>query len=114
MPEVLDEVHALIEKTRTPFILTGSSARKLKRRSTNLLAGRAVTPRLQHGRIRVAAKIKAKSRIAGADLGGLRSFSEAHPKAPLVVVPVALEEHRIGSIDVLPYRISFQRQPDWL
>lgn len=43
VPELLDEVHALIEtfKPRLSFILTGSSARKLKRSGANLLAGRA-------------------------------------------------------------------------
>lgn len=42
-PELLDEVHYLIEtyKGRICFILTGSSARKLKRTSVNMLAGRA-------------------------------------------------------------------------
>lgn len=43
IPELLDEVHALIEtfKPRLSFILTGSSTRKLKRSGANLLAGRA-------------------------------------------------------------------------
>ncbi len=41
LPLLMDEVHALIEKTKTRFILTGSSARKLKRNYTSLMAGRA-------------------------------------------------------------------------
>lgn len=43
LPEMLDEIHYLIEKYkgRISFILTGSSARKLKKVSTNLLGGRA-------------------------------------------------------------------------
>lgn len=42
-PELLDVVHALIEEHRGwRFVLTGSSARKLKREGTDLLAGRAV------------------------------------------------------------------------
>lgn len=40
-PKLLDEVHRLIEETDKIFILTGSSARKLKRGGANLLAGRA-------------------------------------------------------------------------
>ncbi len=40
-PELLNEVHSLLESRRCPFILTGSSARKLKRGGANLLAGRA-------------------------------------------------------------------------
>ncbi|MBL8909755.1 MAG: ATP-binding protein, partial [Archangium sp.] len=43
LPSVLDEVHRLIEKRKFRFVLTGSSARKLKRSSANLLAGRART-----------------------------------------------------------------------
>ena len=41
VPKLLDVVHSLIEKTKKIFILTGSSARKLKRGHANLLAGRA-------------------------------------------------------------------------
>lgn len=42
VPELLDEVHRLIElDKKLRFILTGSSARKLKRQGTNLLGGRA-------------------------------------------------------------------------
>ena len=40
-PEVLDEVHRLIEERGLRFILCGSSARKLKRGRANLLGGRA-------------------------------------------------------------------------
>jgi len=46
VPEVLDEVHRLIESRRLRFVLTGSSARKLRRRGVNLLAGRALTRHL--------------------------------------------------------------------
>lgn len=41
VPKLLDEVHRLIEETDKIFILTGSSARRLKREGANLLAGRA-------------------------------------------------------------------------
>lgn len=42
-PELLDVVHGLIEKDKSrQFILTGSSARKLKRTGVDLLAGRVV------------------------------------------------------------------------
>lgn len=48
LPSLLDEVHSLIEryKGRVAFVLTGSSARKLKRGGANLLAGRALTRHL--------------------------------------------------------------------
>jgi predicted AAA+ superfamily ATPase len=41
IPALLDEVHRLIEEKKIRFLLTGSSARKLKSHSANLLAGRA-------------------------------------------------------------------------
>jgi predicted AAA+ superfamily ATPase len=41
LPSLLDEVHRLIEAKRIKFLLTGSSARKLKRSGANLLGGRA-------------------------------------------------------------------------
>jgi predicted AAA+ superfamily ATPase len=43
IPELLNEVHRLIEKYKYRFILTGSSARKLRRKGPNLLGGRALT-----------------------------------------------------------------------
>ena len=41
IPQILDEVHWLIENRGLRFILCGSSARKLKRGKANLLGGRA-------------------------------------------------------------------------
>lgn len=41
VPKLLDIVHQLIEMTNKTFIMTGSSARKLKYGGANLLAGRA-------------------------------------------------------------------------
>ena len=41
VPPLLEEVHWLLENTAISFILCGSSARKLRRRSHNLLGGRA-------------------------------------------------------------------------
>ena len=43
IPELLNEVHRLIEDQQLRFILTGSSARSLRKRGVNLLAGRALT-----------------------------------------------------------------------
>lgn len=42
LPGILNDVQRFIEKRRLKFALTGSSARKLKRSGTNLLAGRAI------------------------------------------------------------------------
>ncbi|MBI1945127.1 MAG: ATP-binding protein [Deltaproteobacteria bacterium] len=41
LPVLLDEVHRLIERQGVRFLLTGSSARKLRRAGVNLLGGRA-------------------------------------------------------------------------
>lgn len=48
LPSLLDEIHSLIEQNKNSvrFLLTGSSARKLKRGGANLLAGRAWTLKL--------------------------------------------------------------------
>lgn len=43
IPALLDEVHRLIESQSLKFVLTGSSARKLRQKGVNLLAGRALT-----------------------------------------------------------------------
>lgn len=46
LPSLMDEVHFMIEELGIRFLLTGSSARKLKRTHTSLMAGRAKTRRL--------------------------------------------------------------------
>lgn len=46
LPELLDEVQRLIRKPGITFLLTGSSARKLKHGAANLLGGRAREARL--------------------------------------------------------------------
>jgi predicted AAA+ superfamily ATPase len=46
VPALLQEIHGLIERHRLRFLLTGSSARKLRRGAANLLAGRAASRRL--------------------------------------------------------------------
>jgi predicted AAA+ superfamily ATPase len=43
LPDLLNEVHRLIEERKIRFLLTGSSARKLRRGGINLLGGRART-----------------------------------------------------------------------
>ncbi len=46
LPELLNEVHRLVEERGIRFLLTGSSARKLRRGGVNLLGGRARTKHL--------------------------------------------------------------------
>lgn len=42
IPELLNEIHWLITNTKTQFIMSGSSARKILRSEANLLGGRAL------------------------------------------------------------------------
>lgn len=42
VPDLLNEVHQIIEERQQRFLLTGSSARKLKRADANMLGGRAI------------------------------------------------------------------------
>ena len=46
LPHLLNEVHRLIEERRVRFLLTGSSARRLRAGGVNLLGGRARTKHL--------------------------------------------------------------------
>lgn len=46
IPELLNEVHYLIEEEGYRFLLTGSSVRRLKSKNTNMLGGRARTATL--------------------------------------------------------------------
>ena len=46
LPDLLNEVHRLIEKRAARFLLAGSSARSLRRGGVNLLGGRARTVKL--------------------------------------------------------------------
>lgn len=41
LPELLNEIHLAIEERKARFLMTGSSARKLRRQGVNLLGGRA-------------------------------------------------------------------------
>ncbi len=46
VPEILDDVQVLIDSEKMTFALTGSSARKLRRKGVNLLPGRIINFRL--------------------------------------------------------------------
>lgn len=82
VPALLNEVHRLIEGQQLRFILTGSSARSLRRRGVNLLAGRALTRTLHPlTRAELGADFQLDQFLR---YGGLPSvFSEASPKAYL-------------------------------
>lgn len=58
----------------------------------------------RHGKLRLAAEIKAKTRIGGADIEGLRSFADQHPGVRRVVVSLAPEPFELEGVRILPYR----------
>lgn len=64
VPQLLEVVHSLIEEKRgTQFILTGSSARKLRKAGVNLLAGRAL---MKHMHPFMAAELKERFNLENA------------------------------------------------
>jgi predicted AAA+ superfamily ATPase len=68
----------------------------------------------RHGKLRLAAEVKAKRRIVGADLTGLRAFAAENPGVPRVVVSLVPEEHRLENVGILPYRSFLDRLETWL
>ncbi|HXV61737.1 MAG TPA: AAA family ATPase [Vicinamibacteria bacterium] len=75
LPLLLDEVHLLIERNdRLRFVLTGSSARKLKRGGANLLAGRA---RIQRLHPLVAAEAPSSRLLDRINRGGLPAILDS-------------------------------------
>jgi uncharacterized protein len=73
VPALLDEVQHLMTKKRQRFVLSGSSARKLRRSGANLLAGRA--------------EVRNMFPLTSAEIGDERQLDEvlAHGMLPLAV-----------------------------
>ena len=65
----------------------------------------------KRGQPSAAYEIKSGRRIVGADLTGLRSFREEHPKVPCGVICDAPEEYEIDGVQVLPWREYLERLP---
>lgn len=64
----------------------------------------------KHGKIRLAVEVKSGRMIRGSDVAGLRSFAEAHPTAPRVVVAPIKNAYTIEpKIEVLPVVEYFAR-----
>jgi predicted AAA+ superfamily ATPase len=68
----------------------------------------------KHEKLRLGVEIKFKNRVVGADLSGLRSFSEVEPEVPLVAVTTAQQSYRIGPVEVLPWGEYFDRIHEWI
>ena len=81
LPKLLDVVHQLIESTKVKFILSGSSARKLKRGGANLLAGRAFVFHLYpFTSFEVNKRFKLKQFLQWGALPKLLEFKKDHDK----------------------------------
>jgi len=92
LPSLLDEVQAMIDRNaELRFILTGSSARKLKRGHANLLAGRAWVARLHP---LVSQEVSYKDLDRRLNIGSMPAvFDSANPKEDLkAYVGVYLQE----------------------
>jgi predicted AAA+ superfamily ATPase len=82
-PQLLEVVHSLIEEKRGhQFIMTGSSARKLRRAGVNLLAGRAL---MKHMHPFIAAELESRFDLTNALKIGLIPLvmNSADPQAAL-------------------------------
>lgn len=81
VPKILDVVHSLIEEKKIKFVLTGSSARKLKRGASNLLAGRAFVYNLYPlSCLEIGDKFELDQALRWGTLPSLRSLSSDREK----------------------------------
>lgn len=88
LPPLLDEIHQLIEETKCYFILSGSSARELKRTHANLLGGRGKK-----------------------ELSGLLSFSEEFPECDQLICVCEESTPRIShKVQILPWNYFLQKK----
>ena len=80
--ELLNEIHRLIEKNHYRFVLTGSSARKLRTKGVNLLGGRAlIYPFHQLTALELGKDFNLKHSLTFGQLPSV--YKEADPKAYL-------------------------------
>jgi len=68
----------------------------------------------KHGRLLAAVEIKSTRSVAGADLEGLRSFADEHPKVPRFVVTPAAEPHRLEGVLVTNWGDFLEHFQGWL
>jgi predicted AAA+ superfamily ATPase len=87
IPELLTVVHSLMESMKTvTFVLTGSSARKLKRAGVDLLAGRALLCEMHPfmavelgKRFRLSAGLRTGTTPRGGEAGNRRRYCAPTP-----------------------------------
>lgn len=101
LPKLLDSIHQLIEENKdTQFVLTGSSARKLKREGVNLLGGRAI---LTHMHPYMAAELGKRFNLNQALAFGMLPLivESRHPKKKLeayIALYIKEEVHAEGLV----------------
>lgn len=106
LPQLLDEVHRLIERRKFRFVLTGSSARN-RGLGYELFFWRTHDHRevdlvLYGERGLHAFEVTRSAIFREADLSGLRLFCEDYPAARGHLLYGGTQRYRFGSIDVLP------------
>ena len=117
VPELLNEVHRLIESRRLRFALTGSSARKLRRRGVNLLAGRALT-RFMHPL--TAAELgsdfdwKRALRYGTMPLACTNDAPDDYPEAKLHLLHTGIERRHGRGVEIVPYADCIADLDRWL
>lgn len=80
IPRLLDVVHSLIETKKVKFVLTGSSARKLRKEGANLLGGRAFEYRLFPFSFLELKNFKLQQALNYGSLPGVLPFLEVRDK----------------------------------
>jgi predicted AAA+ superfamily ATPase len=132
LPLVLNEIHRLIEQRGIRFLLTGSSARKLRQGGVNLLGGRARTKFLHSLTARetdyvsgesltfwkstsgfevdfilgdhTAVEVKARDNIAANDLKSLKALVEERKLKRYLCVSLEPRRRQVGDVTVLPIK----------
>lgn len=114
-PALLDEVHHLMENEGYQrFVLSGSSARKLKRGAANMLAGRAITKAMYpftskeldfiwwYGETAVGIEVKTSTTIRKQHLKGLKTLAASMVIEASYLVYLGSEELLIDGIQIMP------------
>lgn len=104
VPALLDVVHQQIEsRNQRRFILTGSSARKLRRDATNLhwrtKSGSEVDFVVYGAQTFAAWEVKHAARVHHSDLRALKAFGEDYPEASVYLDQERLE---IDGVAIVP------------
>ena len=60
-------------------------------------------------KILAACEIKSTQGVGRADLSGLKSFGEEHPKVPLFVISTATNPYTMDGVDILPWKIYLEK-----